>query len=373
MPSNAPLSESPDSASSAEYKPFPCADRTQDLVEQVVLAYREKQPLRIVGGNSKSFLGRPVTGVPLDTRSHCGIVRYDPVELILTARAGTLLSEIDSALADAGQHLPFEPPHFSPLATLGGCIASGLSGPRRPWSGAVRDFVLGIRYLGQDAKIHRFGGEVMKNVAGYDVSRVMVGAMGTLGVLTEISLKVLPKPIAQTSLSFSLECTQALRHLAEWGRKSLPISGAAWSADRLYIRLEGGRASVFQAQKMLGGSPVDEAFWRDLREQKLDFFSSVDQRPLWRLSLPLQTPPLAIDGDWFFDWAGAQWWLRSDSAAEEIRSSTAQAGGHATCYTPGAAEPFHPLQPALAKVHRQLKHQLDPSGLFNPGRMYGDF
>jgi glycolate oxidase FAD binding subunit len=347
-------------------------DQAAALAERVCEAHERGAPLRILGGDSKSFLGLSVSGTPLDVTGHCGIVHYDPVELILTARTGTPLARIEAALADSGQFLPFEPPHFATTATLGGCIAAGLSGPRRPWSGAVRDFVLGVRCIGHDGVIRRFGGEVMKNVAGYDVSRLMVGAFGTLGVLTEVSLKVLPRPRASATIRLELALPEALRQLADWGREPLPISGAAWLEGRLHLRLEGGTGSVQGALVRLGGEEIDAEFWTLLREQRHPFFSAEDPRPLWRLSVPMQTPPLVLDGDWLVDWAGAQRWLRSSASAVEIRAAAENAGGHASCFTPGVAEPFHPLQPIVLHYHRQLKQQFDPRGIFNPGRMYGD-
>lgn len=356
----------------AASSPIPDQDLAAALAERVAEAQEQGEPLRITGGNSKHFLGLPVSGTPLDVTGHCGIVHYDPVELILTARTGTPLARVEAALAEAGQFLPFEPPHFAGTATLGGCVAAGLSGPRRPWSGAVRDFVLGVRCIGHDGVIRRFGGEVMKNVAGYDVSRLMVGAFGTLGVLTEVSLKVLPRPRASATIRIPLDLPETLRRLADWGRQPLPISGAAWLAGWLHLRLEGGAGSVQGALAQLGGEEIAADFWTALREQQHAFFTAEDPRPLWRLSVPLQTPPLALDGDWWVDWAGAQRWLRSSAPAAHIRTVTGQAGGHASCFTPGAAEPFHPLQPILARYHRQLKQQFDPRGIFNPGRMYGD-
>lgn len=347
-------------------------DIAGDLCAQVAEAHRSSRPLRIAGGGTKSFYGRAVNGTALDVTGHCGITHYDPVELVVSARAGTRLTDLESALAAAGQQLAFEPPRFGMAATVGGMVATGLSGPRRPWSGAVRDFVLGTRLITHEGKQLRFGGEVMKNVAGYDVSRLVTGAQGTLGVITEVSLKVLPLPAATHSLGLPLPLESAFAKLAKWGRQPVPLTGAAWHDGTLYLRLEGGARSVDANRARLGGQSVKGTFWEQLRELELPFFSSEDPRPLWRISVPQVAPPLELDGDWLYDWAGGQRWLRSGAEAEHIRETAVRAGGHATCFTQDVAEPFTPLTPVLAKYHRQLKSRLDPNGIFNPGRLYPD-
>ncbi|WP_258909205.1 glycolate oxidase subunit GlcE [Pseudomonas putida] len=344
-------------------------DIGQALLEQVNQALNQGTPLRIQGSNSKAMLGSPVAGEVLDTRSHRGIVSYDPTELVLTARAGTPLREIEAALHEAGQMLPCEPPHLGPEATLGGMVAAGLSGPRRPWAGSVRDYVLGTRVITGHGKLLRFGGEVMKNVAGYDVSRLMAGSFGCLGLMTEVSLKVLPRPRECLSLRLPMGSHQALAELAEWGQQPLPISAACHDGDALYLRLEGGEGSVQSARQRLGGETLDSVFWRDLREQRLAFFS--DPAPLWRLSLPNATGELHLPGQQLIDWGGAQRWLKSSAPAQAIRDHLAKVGGHATCYAPGAAS-SPPLPAALMRYHRALKQQLDPQGVFNPGRLYPD-
>jgi len=344
-------------------------DTSQALLAQVNQALNQGTPLRIQGSNSKAMLGNPVAGEVLDTRSHRGIVSYDPTELVLTARAGTPLREIEAALHEAGQMLPCEPPHLGPEATLGGMVAAGLSGPRRPWAGSVRDYVLGTRVITGHGKLLRFGGEVMKNVAGYDVSRLMAGSFGCLGLLTEVSLKVLPRPRECLSLRLPMGSHQALAELAEWGQQPLPISAACHDGDALYLRLEGGEGSVQSARQRLGGETLDSVFWSDLREQRLAFFS--DPAPLWRLSLPNATGELHLPGQQLIDWGGAQRWLKSSAPAQAIRDHLAKVGGHATCYAPGAAS-TPPLPAALMRYHRALKQQLDPQGVFNPGRLYPD-
>ena len=344
-------------------------DHSTDLLEQVNHALNNAIALRIQGGNSKALLGRPVQGEVLDTRSHRGIVSYDPTELVLTARAGTPLADIEAALEEKGQMLPFEPPHFGPDATLGGAIASGLSGPRRPWAGSARDHVLGTRLITGHGKLLRFGGEVMKNVAGYDLSRLLAGSFGCLGVLAEVSLKVLPKPRTCVSLKLQMGAAEALCELAEWGQQPLPISAACHDSEHLYLRLEGGEGSVKSACQRLGGERIDSRYWTQLREHRLPFFAS--EQPLWRLSLPNNSPCLDLPGEQLLDWGGAQRWLLSAAPAEEIRQVVAAAGGHATRY--GAHEtPFQPLPALLLRYHQNLKKQLDPQGIFNPGRLYAE-
>ncbi|TVU90127.1 glycolate oxidase subunit GlcE [Vreelandella titanicae] len=355
-------------------------DIADALCEQVRSAYDARTPLRIVGGDTRAFYGRPVEGQALQMAEHSGIVSYDPVELVVTVRAGTRLSELQEVLAEKHQMLGFEPPMFGDTSTIGGAVATGLSGPRRPWAGAARDFVLGTRIITQEGKLLRFGGEVMKNVAGYDLSRLMAGAQGTLGVLTDISFKVLPIPTATHSLRLAVGLDEALKKLAELGRKPLPITAAAWHHGELFLRLEGGKSSVAATQASLGGEPLDASFWRELRDHSHAFFACNDDQALWRLSLPPNTAPLALDipeADIFYDWAGSQRWVKTTLDADTLRAACAAVGGHATCYTPhaqgGAAEPFTPLNAVVEKYHRNLKAELDARGIFNPGRLYAAF
>lgn len=358
----------------------PAFDASAALCEQVSDAYANQQPLRILGGDTRRFYGRPVEGHPLDMSCHTGVVHYDPVELVVTVRAGTPLNQLEAVLAEQHQMLAFEPPRFGPTSTVGGAVATALSGPRRPWAGAVRDLVLGTRVITQEGKLLRFGGEVMKNVAGYDMSRLMVGAQGTLGVLADISFKVVPLPASQASLALELSLAEALATLAELGRKPVPISAAAWLDGRLYLRLEGGTRSVQTSRETLGGEALDSAFWQRLRDQSLDFFSPRPDQALWRLSLPPNTPPLALEtdaGGVLYDWAGSQRFMHASLPASHIRQACAEQGGHATCYTPaaqgGVDAPFTPLAPVVEKYHRKLKAQLDRHAIFNPGRLYSAF
>ncbi len=344
------------------------------LREAVSAAASRKEPLRICGGGSKSFYGRPVTGQSLDLSTYTGIVAYEPAELVITARAGTPLIEVEQALAEQGQMLAFEPPHFGPQATLGGTIACGFSGPRRPYAGAARDFMLGVTCLNGRGELLRFGGQVMKNVAGFDVSRLMVGALGTLGVLLGISLKVLPRPRAETTLAQYVSPLEAIELMNRWAGTPLPLSATAYHDARLYVRLSGAAAAVAEAAKRLGGETLDhgEEFWGDLREQRLAFFAGTE--PLWRLSVPPALPSLSLAGETLVEWGGAQRWLKTQTTAEEVMRIATAHGGHATLFRGGDREGqvFTPLPPATLAVHRRLKAAFDPEGIFNPGAMYAE-
>jgi glycolate oxidase FAD binding subunit len=346
-------------------------DATTTLVDQVREASARRAPLRIVGGDTKRFYGRAIDGQALETRGHRGILRHDPAELVLTARSGTPLAEIEAALASKGQRLPFEPPHFGPDATLGGTVACGLAGPARAWSGPLRDFVLGVRVLTGDGRVLRFGGEVMKNVAGYDVSRLMAGSLGILGVLLDVSLKVLPRPPAERTLAFEMDETTALARLAEIARSALPLSAGSWVDGRACLRFDGSDATLDEIQRRLGGEVVADGggFWASLREQTHPFFGGA--RPLWRCAVPPLTPPLPLDGAPLIEWNGLQRWYccPPDSAAFD---AVAAVDGHATLFrrAADAAEVFPPLPAALLRLHRALKREFDPAGVLNPGRMY---
>ena len=350
------------------------ADMSAALQQQVQQAIRTRTPLNICGGNSKFFLGRTAQGEALDVSGHRGVVEYDPRELVITARAGTPLSEIDATLAASGQMLAFEPPHFGEQATLGGSIACGLSGPRRFAAGSARDSVLGCKLLNDNGELLRFGGQVMKNVAGYDISRLMVGAYGTLGVLLEISLKVLPRPA--TSLTLIQECTQAeaITRMSQLLSQPLPVDAACYHAGQCYLRLSASAQGVQHAHAQLGGEVLEkpEHFWGSLREHQLPFFSSASA--LYRVVVKPATPPLDIDGAWLLDWGGAQRWLASNEPVATIRERVATAGGHVTLFRGGDrnSEIFQPLAAPLLAIHKRLKASFDPHRIFNRGRMYAD-
>lgn len=347
-------------------------DIAQQLQAQVRAASRNGTALRVVGGDSKAFYGRSVEGDVLDLSPHRGIVHYEPTELVVTARAGTPLAELRQALAERGQMLAFEPPAFGVNATIGGTIACGFSGPRRPYAGAARDFVLGTTILSGDGDILHFGGEVMKNVAGYDLSRLMCGALGTLGVLLEISLKVLPQPALETTLQFDLPVADAIARMNQWAAQPLPLSASCHDGEHMYVRLSGAAEAVHAAQKQLGGEEVadGDAFWSALREHTLPFFDS--DNLLWRLSLPATTPPLELPGVWITDWGGAQRWLKTPASETTVRDAVNSAGGHATQFRGGdrSGDIFQRLAPPVAKLHQALKLRFDPRGVLNPGRMY---
>lgn len=338
----------------------------EELVEKVREAATKGTPLHILGGGSKHFLGLPVEGEPLEVREHIGILDYQPEELFVRAAAGTPLRELEATLAEAGQALPFEPPAFGGGATLGGTIACGLSGPARPWRGAARDFVLGCRLVNGRGELLRFGGEVIKNVAGYDLSRLQCGAFGTLGVLLELSIKTLPAPASERTLAFELSLPEALARIHAWNRQPLPITGAAWHGGVLRVRLAGAQAAVAKAVRDLGGEREHRAdYWQALKEHRLSFFD--DPLPLWRLSLPRGCGPLPLPGKVLADWGGAQRWLFSDAEPEVIRALAREAGGNARPWRHGPLlEPESPLLP----IHRRLKEAFDPAGILNPGLMH---
>jgi glycolate oxidase FAD binding subunit len=314
-----------------------------------------------------------------DTRSYHGIVDYEPSELVVTARCGTPLAELEQTLAQQNQMLAFEPPHFGPGATVGGMVASGLSGPRRQGAGALRDFVLGVDLVDGRGELLHFGGKVMKNVAGYDVSRLLAGSLGTLGLIASVSLKVLPRPVRETTLLFEVDQQDALEKLNTWSGRALPLSSSAWLDGRLALRLSGANAAVNAATRELGGEVMADAdrFWHDLREQRAEFFAGTDEAGLWRLALPPTSPPLDLPGRQLIEWGGGQRWLRSEAGVDPaaIRAAAAGRGGHATLFRGGDKRlgVFAPLQPALARVHRRLKETFDPAGIFNPARMYNEF
>lgn len=348
-------------------------DREKQILEQLRDAATEGTPVCIIGGGTKGFLGGIPRGTPLEVSGHRGIISYEPKELVITARCGTPLSELEAVLARSGQMIGFEPPAFGKDATLGGTIAAGLSGPRRPYAGSARDFVLGVRMVNGRGQNLRFGGEVMKNVAGYDVSRLMAGAMGTLGVILEVSIKVLPIPAREITLVQSRGAADALDTMVNWARSPLPLSAACSDGERLYVRLSGAASAVNAAREIVGGEPMQEGavFWRDrIREQGHAFFDNT--KPLWCVSVPATASPEILPGSCLMEWGGAQRWLKTDLDPKAIQSAAAEAGGHATCFRGGdrQAGVYQPLGPSLMRLHRNLKQAFDPQGLFNPGRLY---
>jgi glycolate oxidase FAD binding subunit len=395
-----------DASSPATPADADCAER---LAEQVRLAIARRRPLCIAGSGSKHFLGRAVDGETLHIQPHCGVVHYQPQELVVTARAGTPLARLDETLGAAGQYLPFDPPRFAGHGTLGGAIACGLSGPARPFTGAARDFVLGVRIINGRGQILHFGGEVMKNVAGYDLSRLLTGSFGSLGVLLDVSLKVLPAPPATATVVFEAGPSEAIALFARLRSTPLPLAGACHLDALAHVRLAGSEAAVAQGVDTLtrghGGIALDpdedKRFWPALRDHRLPFFD--DPRALYRLSLPPTRAPLSTPGRCLIDWAGGQRWLLPEVGLAEVRGEARALGGHATRFRraledrpahgspappgssmsagsptappdPPTASPvsdvFHPLTPAVHALHVRLKAAFDPHGVLNPGRQY---
>ncbi|MGV3680177.1 MAG: glycolate oxidase subunit GlcE [Acidovorax sp.] len=356
------------------------------ITERVRAAAADQTPLRIRGSGSKDFHGLALHGEVLDTRVLQGIVDYEPSELVVTVRAGTPLAELEAGLAAQGQCLPFEPPHFGvqpQAATVGGMVAAGLSGPARASVGAVRDYLLGVVLLNGQAELLTFGGQVMKNVAGYDVPRLMAGSWGTLGLLTEVSLKVLPVVPAEATLRFECGQDEALRRLHAWGGQPLPLNASRWEAGVLHLRLRGAVAAVNAACRSMGGERLEAAAvavdWNACRDQTLPWFSARQpDHALWRLSLPATAPAMDLPGaaQPLVEWHGALRWVQAPEAAgDALREAARAAGGSAAMFrAPQAREPGgtgHAALPsrALEQIHARLKHSFDPAGIFNPGRM----
>ena len=385
------------------------------LIDRIQSAAAAKTPLRFRGGGSKDFYGQELVGEILDTTTYPslqGISSYEPSELVVTVKAGTPLAELESVLAEKNQCLPFEPPHFGQTwagerimpnfagsqTTVGGMVAAGLSGPARASSGALRDYVLGVDIINGKGEALHFGGTVMKNVAGYDVSRLMAGSMGTLGLITEVSLKVLPIAPAEATLKFACSQQEAISMLNTWGGKPLPLNASCWVKDDgkgvLYVRLRGAVAAVNAAINSMGGELQNAASgnatvaadWQALRNQTLPFFKLNEGEYLWRLSVPDTTPDLQLDayGETLIEWHGALRWVKlsAETAAKNpmvLREITTRVGGSATLFIASQAintpkndklARFNPLSEPLMRIHQQLKQEFDPAGIFNRGRMF---
>jgi FAD/FMN-containing dehydrogenase len=353
------------------------------LIDQIQSARAGRGALDIRGANTKAFYGEPPRGEPLDLRGLTGISSYEPSELVVTARAGTPLGDLERAVGEAGQCLPFEPPRFAPGGTVGGMVAAGLSGPARVSVGALRDYVLGVTLLNGRGELLTFGGQVMKNVAGYDVSRLIAGSWGVLGVICEVSLKVLAARGAAVTLAFDWDERHSLGELARWNVQPLPVHASAWHEGHLRVRLAGAGAAVLDACRKLGGTELEpEAaahWWTDVRDHTHPFFrlSAADLARgecLWRLSVPAHAPPFDFGGAQFIEWGGAQRWWRTHAPASELRAAAAGVGGHATLVRAAdkSAGAFAPVSQTLMRIHRSLKDAFDPDRVFNPGRLYAD-
>jgi len=348
------------------------SDPIQQFQETIRSAAAGKTALRIRGSGSKDFYGVSLDGEVLDTRDYSGVVEYDPTELVFTARAGTPLREVEATLAENGQMLPFEPPHFGPDATFGGCIGSGFSGPRRAYMGATRDFVLGVRSLNSAGEDLQFGGQVMKNVAGYDVSRLMTGSFGTLGLMLDMSVKVLPIPEDEQTLRLEMNEAAAIEAMNRWAGQPLPLSATCFVGKSLYVRVSGAASAVAAARKQLGGETIDGApFWHSVREQTHPFFT--DARSVWRLSMKSTTAPLAL-GPTLIEWNGSLRWISGNGELDRMHAAASKAGGYATRFrseTRPAA--IQELPPAMVTLHKKIKQALDPEGIFGPRRIHAEF
>ena len=340
------------------------------LHEQVRAAVANRRPLCIAGGNSKRHFGREATGEPLDVSAYAGVVDYQPAELVITVRAGTTVAELQKVLAGENQVLACEPPEFGGKATVGGTLACNLSGPSRPWLGSIRDHVLGVRIINGKGEHLRFGGEVMKNVAGYDVSRLMAGAMGTLGILTEVTLKVMPLPEATLTLRRTSAASDALRTMNELCRSPLPLTGACWYGGEMYVRFAGPASVIDAAAARIDGErlPDDRGFWSGLRDMELPFFRGAEE--LWCLSLRSTGEHFMPDANWLIDWRGARRWLASRCERESLDGYLRDAGGEAWRVRGQGADVFPERSDAYRNMLLRLKQALDPAGIFNPGRLY---
>lgn len=352
------------------------SDISAQLIEQVRDAAGRGAGLAISSGGSKAFMGRGLKGEPLSVANHTGVVSYHPVELVLTVRAGTRLTEIDAVLAEHSQRMAFDPPRFGSSDSIGGTLACNLSGPGRPWQGSVRDHVLGVKLINGRGEHLSFGGQVMKNVAGYDVSRLQAGALGTLGVMTEVSLKVLPVPATELTLSRELPLAEAQALMAQLAGKSKPLSAACWVGGSLYLRLSGARSAVEATSEQwlqAHGLNLYEAgsqFWARLRDQQLDFFSG--EEPLWRFSVNPTALMPDTGADVLVDWGGGQRWSRAEASLSDMAGFAARAGGQVSLFCGGdrSGEVMHPQPAPLRTIQQRLKASFDPQGIFNPGHLY---
>ena len=353
------------------------------LIDRVLLAQADRTALDIRGGGTKSFYGGSRTGEPLHVSGLAGISSYEPTELVVTVRAGTPLTDLEAALEEQGQCLPFEPPRFAPGGTVGGMVAAGLSGPARVSVGSLRDHVLGLTLLNGRGEVLTFGGQVAKNVAGYDVSRLMAGSLGILGVICEVSLKVLPVDRATATLSFDWDESRALEQLRRWASQPLPVNASAWNEGRLHVRLSGAAAAVSGACSELGGGVVDQGaaarWWLAVRDQTHEFFSLSDAdlaggESLWRLSVPATAPCIQLPGRQFIEWHGAERWWRTAAQARAVRAAAERVGGHATLIhgSDRSGGAFAPVDTVLMRIHHGLKQAFDPARIFNPGRLYAE-
>ena len=351
-------------------------DQTSELQHQILSAFKHKTKCRIECGNSKHFMGNESAGEIISTRKHSGIISYDASELVITVRSGTSLKEVEETLAQYKQVLAFEPPAFNENSSIGGTIACNLSGPSRPYTGAARDFVLGSKIINGKGEVLQFGGQVMKNVAGYDASRLMAGAYGTLGLILEVSLKVLPAASTETTIKISQPVNTAINTINTLSAKNLPVSASCYIDQHLYIRLDSSKENTQAASKIIcketAGTEINNSkqFWQQLRDQRHDFF--ITGSPIARLSLPATCNDIELDGEQLIEWGGALRWLKGNHNLEAVRETVKSLNGHVTAYKnyDSKAEYCHPLDKGLNTIHQRLKNSFDPAGILNPGRLY---
>ncbi len=355
-------------------------DLSKALQAQVKKAIEDKQPLFIHGGKSKLFYGKKVGGSPLDISQHTGIVNYEPTELCITVRAGTLLSEVETLLEEHQQILPFEAPHYFGMngegdnTTIGGAISAGISGPRRAYTGSIRDAILGVEIINGEGEIVRFGGQVMKNVAGYDLSRLMVRSQGTLGAILSVSIKLLPKPSHNGTFIVECDQAQAIEYCQHLRIQQLPVTATTWYNDHLSIRLSASENILENCKQKIKNAEIndDDSFWADIRDHRHHFFGR-SEKPLWRFSLPPTSKVISrFDNEQLIEWGGAQRWIHSNAPANIIHSIAQSRKGYATLFKSNIpdANHFPALDPALLVLHKSLKRKMDPHGIFNPNRMY---
>jgi glycolate oxidase FAD binding subunit len=345
-------------------------DIETELATQIAAVAASGGAVEIIGGGSKKFYGEPLDALAIEVAAHSGVIDYDPAELVITLRAGCRLSEVEALLAENRQMFGFEPPHFAPEATIGGMVASGLAGPRRGFAGSIRDFVLGAKMIDGRGEVLQFGGRVIKNVAGFDLSRLMVGSLGTLGVLLEVSIRVVPMFATEATLAFEHATADAhIRWVNELGSQPYPLSASAWHAGTSRLRLSGSEQGVEHAIAELGGER-ENYDWTELREQTHALF--VPGQPVTRVSLPSASPSLAADRAHIIEWGGAQRWLSGQINVAALRERASELGGGVCAFRDHAADVavFHPLAPAILKLQRSIKSSFDPAGIFNAGRIY---
>jgi len=345
-------------------------DIEAELATQVAAVSAGGAAVEILGGGSKRFYGEAVEGLAIDVAAHSGIIDYDPAELVITLRSGCRLVDVEALLAQNRQMFAFEPPHFSPQATIGGMIATGLAGPRRGFTGSVRDFLLGARMLDGRGEVLQFGGRVIKNVSGFDLSRLLTGSLGTLGIILEVSIRVVPMFASEATLAFKHDTADAhIQWINEQGSQPYPISASTWHAGHSYLRLSASEQGVEQAIADLGGERV-EFDWNALREQNHEFFEA--EEPLTCLSLPPATRDITVGRSQLIEWGGARRWLTGEVDIESLRKQASVLGGGVCAFRGHDAEVavFQPLVPAMLKLQRSIKSSFDPAGIFNPGKIY---